>query len=123
MNKRVIKILDEIKKNAPKELTDNLMHEVHQSPSIEFVVKKALTSKTISKDKKEKLKTLLDSGTISRKTMEANVDVEKQLDEYFDREIKKAIEEGRLPKPDHEKLKAKIKKITRKNEKRNNSRA
>lgn len=90
------RVLKEIQAKAPRDLMRASYSEQKVSPNVEFVVDKALESNMDPK-KKEQLQQLKDAGEFSRKRIVANEIAEKQLSNYFNREINKAIREGRLP--------------------------
>lgn len=94
---QISKVLEEIGSRVPKNILKSAFVEVELTPTVEFVAKKALESKTITDEKKKKIKTLLDSGEFSKKVIKENPKYVKMLDAFWSREINKAMKEGRLP--------------------------
>lgn len=97
---RIAAVLKEISDRAPKMLLKNVAKEVKATPTMEMVIEKVLKSKPkkISQEKLEKLQTLYDAGEFSKKRVVEDPKIAKQLDNYYSREIRKAVKEGRLPK-------------------------
>jgi predicted outer membrane protein len=93
----ISKVLLEIQRRIPRLLIKNAVSEVKLTPTVEFVVNKALESNTLSKEKKEKLQMLKDSGEFSKMKFKDNIQVQKQINNFVGREINKAIKQGRLP--------------------------
>lgn len=94
---QVSKVLSEISSRVPKFLLKNSFREVKLTPTVEFVFNKALESDKVSDEKKKQIKSVLDSGDISKMKIVENRDVTKKLDQWWGREINKAIRQGRLP--------------------------
>ena len=115
MKKNVIKELQRISQSIPKELLDKLMVKRLKSPTVVEVVKKALADDTVSKEKKEQLQHLVDSGYLNQEETVTDPEIEKQIDAYMDKEIERAIKLGRIPDPKKDKdlkdFRKKIKKL------------
>ena len=115
MKKSTIRELQRISQSIPKELLDKLMVTRLKSPTVVEVVKKALADDTVSKEKKEQLQHLVDSGYLNQTETVADPEIEKQIDEYMDKEIERAIKLGRIPDPKKDKdlkdFRKKIKKL------------
>lgn len=94
---QISKVLSDIQAGIPRLLLKNAFTEVKVTPTVEFVVRKALESDKISQEKKDKLKVLLDSGEFTKTKMVENPKILKMIDNYVGRQINKAIKEGRLP--------------------------
>ena len=92
----ISKVLMEIQSRIPKLLIKHAVKEVKLTPTVEFVINKALESDTYPKEKKEKLKMLLDTGEFSKMKYTDNIPVQKQINNFVGREINKAIRAGRL---------------------------
>jgi uncharacterized membrane protein YheB (UPF0754 family) len=91
-------VLSEISKNAPRELFDKLI-TTRINTEEEEAVKKLLKS-DISDLLKEQLQKELDNGEFRHEEEVVDPEIEKKLNRYYEKEIKKAIKEGRLSKPD-----------------------
>jgi len=65
---------------------------------MKMVMEEALTSDKVRPELKEKIQNLYDAGEFSRTKTIENQKVAKQIDNYVNREIKKAIKAGRLPR-------------------------
>lgn len=97
MNKKTLKVLKDIQKNAPSHLLKHLIKKEKISPATEELLQRALQEEGISEEKKKKFKTALDSGIFSKEVDVIDEDVQRLYDEYYTREINKAIAEGKLP--------------------------
>lgn len=104
MKKKHLLVLQNISRNIPKELTDNLLITQKIAPSIEKVVKKFIEGKKIPKffaerfaGRTEEIKHLYEAGVFSKTEQVADPEIEKKIDAYYKREIKKAIKMGLLP--------------------------
>lgn len=91
------KVLREISRNTPKMLRDNAYTEISLTPTIKMVMEKALESPDISDEKKDEIRRLEKEGYFERKKVIENPKGVKAIDNYTNREIKKAVKEGRLP--------------------------
>lgn len=112
MKKVHLKVLQRINASIPKELTDNLMHEVDGYAETKRLMELALLEPTLDEEKKESLRNLKLSGMLDSKiTMEENPEISKKIYEYIMAEVTKKVEEGELPKSI---LKEKVVKKTRK---------
>lgn len=111
-----------IQERIPKDLLDNLMKEEVESPTLKKVFELALTKpdSEVPAKKKKHIRALLDSGRLDRKVMVLDPEVEKQIDEFFSKEIALAVKLGRLPKeaPVLESLQAKGTQYARRQERR-----
>lgn len=98
-HKKNMKVLDEITGNVPERLRESLMQTVMNTDQEETV--RSLIERTdIPLEVREKLQKELDNGEFRFEEDVVDEKTTKELDEYYTREIKKAIEEGRLSKPD-----------------------
>ena len=115
MKKSTIRELQRISQSIPKELLDKLMVTRLKSPTVVEVVKRVLVDDTVSKEKKEQLQHIIDSGYLNQTETVADPEIEKQIDEYMDKEIERAIKLGRIPDPKKDKdlkdFRKKIKKL------------
>jgi hypothetical protein len=89
--------LHRITKSVPEALRLNTFKEVEKTPSMKLVFEKALEDPNISDDKKEKIKHLLESGTLSKTKITENAKIAKMRDDWVNREIRKSVLAGRLP--------------------------
>lgn len=94
---QISKVLSEIQSRIPRNLIKNAVSEVKLTPTVEFVMDKALEDPKISEEKKAKIRTLKENGEFSKMTYRNNERVQKQINNFVEREIKKAIKDGRLP--------------------------
>jgi len=99
MNKRHLRVIKQIQDGIPKELLMNLTKTELQSPTIKHVFELALTKpdSEVSPRQKRNIKAMLDSGKLDKEVEVLDHEVEKQIDEYFKREIDEAVKLGRLP--------------------------
>lgn len=98
MKKKHLRIIEMIQENVPKELLDKLMIKVPVAPVSEEIVKRALQDPEVSEEIKEQMRTRLDSGYFDNTKTIADPEVEKQISEYYEKEIGKAVKMGLLPK-------------------------
>lgn len=98
MKKKHLRIIEMIQENVPKELLDKLMIKVPVAPVSEEIVKRALEDPEVSEEIKEQMRTRLDSGYFDNTKTIADPEVEKQISEYYEKEIDKAVKMGLLPK-------------------------
>ena len=89
--------LKRINQSIPQTLKDFVVTETEKTPAIKLVFEKALEDPSISKEKKEKIKNILDSGKFDQKKLTENDRIAKMIDEYVQREIRKSVKAGRLP--------------------------
>lgn len=82
---------------VPQSLRDKAVITVKKTPTMEFLAKKFLEESTDEEAKKQ-TKILLDSGEFSKEVIRENTQVTKIIDDIINREIKKSIKAGRLPK-------------------------
>lgn len=126
MKKKHTLVLQNIMNSIPEEYKKKLMKEQWLTPlwkkDVEdFLAGKGKNRLLIEKftGKEKELQHLYDIGTFSKTEMVVNKRIEKLIDEYLDKEIKKAIKLGLLPKKEKE-LKTKTKKYARTSKTKNN---
>jgi endonuclease III len=93
----ISKELARISAGIPENLQKNVVREVPATPTMEMVMRKALEMESISKEKRDQIKTLLDNGDFSKKKAVENPRIAKMIDNYVGREINKSIKSGKLP--------------------------
>jgi hypothetical protein len=100
MKKKHIKVLKEISESIPQELLLNITKKEKQYSTLKQVAEHALTKpdSEVSPKEKRKLQSLLDSGYLEREVEVINTPVEQQISDYVEKEIDRAVKEGRLPK-------------------------
>lgn len=89
--------LKRISDSVPKLIKDNTLINQLKTPEMKLVFEKALEEPSISQEKKDKIKHMLDSGVFDRKSIVENTKVSKLRDDWVTREIKKSVKAGRLP--------------------------
>lgn len=90
--------LKRISSRVPKAWLKSVATEQKVTPDIEFVVQEALKGNDLATDTRKGAQEMYDRGDFSKKKLVANPKIEKLLDQWYAREINKAIKEGRLPK-------------------------
>lgn len=90
-------VLKEIYSRVPKAWRENAVKEVPLTPTMAMVVDKALTTRGLSPEKKEELRVLQESGYFDKKKYIEDPLIVKKIDNFVNREVKKAVKEGRLP--------------------------
>jgi len=91
------KELRRIQASIPKPLLQFVVTETAITPTMKDVVDKALEDPDFPAEKKEELRILKANGYFDRKKVRQNDNIAKQIDNYVNREIKKAVKDGRLP--------------------------
>lgn len=94
---QIAAVLKDIQSRIPKNLLKNAVKEKKLTPTIDFVMKKALEMPNISDEKKEKIRTVMASGDFSKMKYVDDPKIQKMINNFVDREINKAIKDGRLP--------------------------
>jgi len=89
--------LREIYSRVPKEWRNNVVEATPLTPTMAKVVEEALKDPKFPQEKKEQLKVLQDAGYLSKQKYSENPELVKKIDNFVNREIKKAVKEGRLP--------------------------
>lgn len=89
--------LKRIQDSVPKLFRDTMFIETKKTPVLEMVAQKALEDEEFPEEKKARIQTLLDEGTLSKKHILENPKTAKQRDLWVQKEIKKSVAEGRLP--------------------------
>ena len=95
--KAISNVLKEISNKVPSDLVKAVATEEKSTPAVEMIVDKAIEDPNFPEEKKKQLQAMKNLGFFSKMTVRTNPKIEKKLDEYFNREINKAIKEGRLP--------------------------
>jgi hypothetical protein len=100
--KKYLDVLEEIMKKSPPELSgENLFKTVHVYENTKELLIKALGEDSISEEKKQKFKNILDSGTLDEEKYyqkELNLEVAKKKELWVEQELLKYVERGELPK-------------------------
>lgn len=108
--------LERISENIPDEILDNLYYEKEANVTIKTVIAKALDDPEFPEEKKEKYWNLLNSGKLDGTVTRMDEDVKEEMDEWFEEQIQKSIEAGRLPPRDSEMFNKLINKLENGNE-------
>lgn len=95
---RISKELAEIQMRIPKNLLNNVIKEAPANPTIKMIVEKALEDPNFPEEKKKSLRILKDSGDLDKKVYIQDQKIAKMIDNFVEREIKKKIKAGLLPK-------------------------
>lgn len=100
MKKKHLAVLRDIQAKIPKELLLGLVKKEKQFSTLKEVVEKALLEPddVVTPEQKERYRNVLDSGYLEREIDVIDKTVEQQIDDLMTYEIKKAVDEGRLPK-------------------------
>jgi len=95
------KVLKEITDNVPERLKNALMKKsmnTEQEETVRALIKNPGTSSEI----RDKLKKELEAGEFRFEEEIVDEKIAKELDSYYEVEVKKAIKEGRLGSPDED---------------------
>lgn len=93
----ISKVLRDINARIPPLLKKYAYSEIALTPTIEKVMDEALLSPNISEEKKEEVRRLKDEGYFKRKKITENKKYINMINQWTDRQLKKAVKEGRLP--------------------------
>lgn len=91
-------VLKRIQDSIPKEWLCNATTEQETYPALKEIIDKALADPETSKELRDKCLMIKNSGHLDRKSTIENPKFTKLIDQYVQREIKKAIKRGELPK-------------------------
>lgn len=89
--------LKRIQSSVPKLLMDNVVKNKDASPTVKFIVEKALEDDDFPEEKKKELRLLQNTGFLDKKIPVQNDRIAKQIDNFISREITKSVNAGRLP--------------------------
>ena len=89
--------LKEISSRIPVSFKRNVVREVDVSPTMKFVIEKALADPDFPEDKKQALLNLRATGDLDRKEFKEDPAIVKKIDNFIEREINKKIKSGLLP--------------------------
>lgn len=97
MDGRIAYELGRIQAHLPQKLIDNLMMDDPNDVNFDAMNAELLKSKNLDDSAKKAI--AYSARTLNKKKEKiVNPAVARQIEEYFDREVKRAIEDGRLPK-------------------------
>lgn len=94
---QVYKTLREIYSRVPKEWRENVVTEKPSTPTMIKVIDEALADPNYDPEKKKQLQALKDSGQLDKKQYSEDQTLVKKIDNFVNREINKAVKDGRLP--------------------------
>ncbi len=99
MKKKHLKILKDIQDRIPRELLLSITMKEKQFGTLKQIAERALTEPddVVSKEKKQQLKDMIDSGYLDREVDVIDKDIEKQIDKFIENEIAKEVKAGTLP--------------------------
>lgn len=123
MNKKDLKVLEEIRAKAHAIYGDKLWKTQPKADVMLQVVEKALNEERhrFTDGDLEKLQAIKDSAILEGEEKVVDLEVVSQLDKYIGDEITRAIKEGRMAHPDKDpyikKLRQKYRKYARRNKK------
>jgi len=106
-----LSVIARIQNSMPKEWLNNITHKEKATPVVDEIIDKALADPDVSQETKDNFKLLKDSGYLNREKDVENTKYTKLIDDYVDRELKKAIARGELPKK--AKITKNIKRLTK----------
>ena len=98
MKKRHLRVIEQINSTIPRSLLDNLMKTELAFPTMRALAEAAIKAPETPEDERRKYQMILDSGYFDKTVQLVDVSIEKQISEYMDAQIAKAVEEGLLPK-------------------------
>lgn len=93
-----LKVIARIQNSIPKMWLDNITHKEKPGGVALEIIEKALVDPEVSEEVKQKCRLMKDSGYLDKEIDVENPQYTKLIDEYVEREIKKAVKRGELPK-------------------------
>lgn len=97
MTESQIKVLKRINEGIPKAFLDRLIMKRYTYPTIREMVDRGLEDPEVADKVKDKLRILKNSQEYSATEDVVDEEMEKKIDAYLSREVKKAIKSGALP--------------------------
>lgn len=97
-NEQIAEELKRIQNKVPVTWRNSVFKEVPKTPTMEFVFKKYIEDGMGTEEQRQKVQALLNTGKFSQKTIVEDPKYAKKIDEMVNREIKKSIKAGKLPK-------------------------
>jgi len=94
---QVFKVLQGISASVPKRLRDSVVRTADKTPVLKMIMQKAVDDESVPKEKRDEIRTLIENGHFDRQEYREDPAVAKKIDEYTNRQINKAVREGRLP--------------------------
>lgn len=91
------KVLRDIQRSVPEQLRKAVVIKKASTPTVSFIVEKALEDPDFPQEKKDELLRLKELGYFDKEKASEDPKIAKQIENYVARETKKAIKEGRLP--------------------------
>lgn len=99
MDKKTEKELKQITRRIPKNLQGDVTKTVVDT-SEEQVIDQVIHDPKTTTEQREKLKRFRDSGMFRKESVVVDEKKVRELDRYHEKEVKKAISDGRIPPPD-----------------------
>lgn len=91
-------VLIDIQKSVPLEWTNKVTKQVPIAPVSEEIMKRAIQDPDVSDEDKKTYQAIIDSGFFNKKIDEEQLDIAELINAYVEKEILKAVAQGRLPK-------------------------
>jgi uncharacterized protein YdaU (DUF1376 family) len=93
-----MKVLKRIQDSVPQEWLNQVTKKEIIGEPIKEIIAKAMVDPEVSQETKDRFQMISDSGYLDKEKEVENKEITRQIDEYIDNEIKKAIARGELPK-------------------------
>ena len=103
MNTKTLKVLRGIAKRIPEKYLEKLMRPQPMAPTVKLIAKKALKDKDIPEETKRRLKNVIDAGHLDKTEEAVDPKIEAKIDKWLEKEVDKAIKEGKIPHPKNDK--------------------
>lgn len=91
-------VLIDIQKSVPTEWTSKVTKQVPIAPVSEEIMKRAIQDPDVSDEDKKTYQAIIDSGFFNKKIDEEQLDIAQLINAYVEKEVLKAVVQGRLPK-------------------------
>lgn len=99
MKKAHLREIEHISKSIPKELLNRLMKKEKVFPVSKEIMERALTDPNVSARDKRRFAIVLKSGHLDMEIEVMDPEVEKEINDYLDKEFEKSRALGKLPPP------------------------
>lgn len=95
--KSIEKEIKRIHSLIPRNLLTHVYEEKLAAPLVVKVIDEAIADPNFDPEKKANLQALKDNGHFHKKKVTENPKIASQIENFFNREMHKAVREGRLP--------------------------
>lgn len=94
---QVFRVLQGINASIPKRLRDSVVTKADKTPVLKMIMQKAIEDESVPQERRDEIRTLMENGHFDKQEYREDPAVAKKINEYTNRQINKAVKEGRLP--------------------------